>query len=69
MFVQDVIAAMTTDPWRILYSTSSYAKVAQAVRFSSLMPYPLKPGCNVNVNYFNKPKINEISAIPDLLGS
>ena len=43
MFVHEVIAAMTTEPYESEYSTPSNVNVEATYLFSSGMLYPLKP--------------------------
>lgn len=43
VFVQEVIAAITTDPLLIVYSYPLYLNVVEAFNFSYVNPNPLKP--------------------------
>eukprot|EP00732_Lithocolla_globosa_P001974 Lithocolla_globosa_v1_NODE_1144_length_2839_cov_59.750449.p5 type:complete len:130 gc:universal NODE_1144_length_2839_cov_59.750449:1402-1791(+) len=43
VFVQEVMAEMTTEPWLMVYSLPSYSNLASDLSLSSAIPKPLKP--------------------------
>lgn len=43
VLVQEVIAAITTDPWFKVYYFPSNSKVPEFLVYSSVIPYPLNP--------------------------